>query len=98
MLQRNRLGQGARESVEDEASGAMQALTPLANQVPDRGIGHEFAAAHEAERFLHRRALLGVAPARRRTKNIPRRKMTGVEVLVQQVSLGTFADARSAQK
>src|SRR5262249_32276484 len=81
------------KAVEDEPSGAVQALAAFPHHLPDSRIGHKFAPAHIGQSNLHVRSLLLIASSGRGAENIAGRKMAGNQPLVEQVGLRPIARA-----
>jgi hypothetical protein len=93
LFQRDRLCRCPRESIEDEPARTVQAYSAFLDQVPNGRIGHQFTPAHVSQGLLHGRAEFAFAPGCRRSENITSRQMAGKQPLVQEIGLGTLADA-----
>jgi len=91
------LRERAGEAVEEEAAVAVKTSGAFANQIPDGGIWNECATTHEGERFGHRRRGRAIG-AGRGAENVAGGEMAGTEFFVEELRLGTFADAGSAEE
>ena len=92
------LTQGARKSVKDKTTAAVQAAAALPHHLPHGRVRHEIATAHIFEGCALGGAQVALGAAFRGAKNVASGKVAGTETPVEQVSLGTFAHAWSAKK
>jgi hypothetical protein len=92
------LADRSRETIENEAALATQAILALSNHFPNDRVWHQLAPAHILPRLPHGWGLIAVRPAGGAAENVSSRQMASSQLLVQEISLRPLTDSGCAKQ
>jgi len=93
-----RLGESAREAVEEKAALATETAGAFADHIPDGGIGNESATAHVLEGGSHGGRWRAFGAGSSGAEHVSGGEMAGAEAFVEELGLRAFAYAGSAEE
>ena len=92
------LADRSRETIENEAALATQAILALSNHLPHDRVWDQFAPAHVLPRLAHGWGLIAIRLAGGATENVSSRQMASSQLLVQEIGLRPLTDSGSAKQ